>query len=158
MFSHYLIAVSLLFAGTCNAPQANEPVHPAVPAPRGHSNFEIKGICLVAPANKIDGTVLEPIIAVNGNSIAIMPYAFCRNGDPEVKYNHNGQWWGETDAGIITTIQMAHEKNLTVMIKPHLWLSGGDYTGALKFDNDSDWGDLGKKLQGIYLAFCTTRR
>ena len=101
--------------------------------------FKIKGISLVAPVRVIDSSAMAPVLNVNANSIAIMPYAFCSVANPAVKYNSQGQWWGESDAGVLGTIAIAHSKNLTVMLKPHLWLSRGEYTGKLNFDQDTAW-------------------
>lgn len=103
------------------------------------SGFTIKGISMVAPVNAIDATVLEPIINVNANSIAIMPYAFCTPENPVIQFNHNKQWWGESDAGVISSIQLAHSKKLSVMLKPHLWIAHGMYTGVFTLQSESAW-------------------
>ncbi len=140
----------ILFANACNVPQKKAPL---LPVAGTHSNFNIKGICLVAPVHKIDSAALGPLVNTNCNSVTIMPYAFCRNDRPEVMYNHNGQWWGETDAGVSGTIQLVHEKNLSVMIKPHLWLSGGVYTGSLSFNNEADWQTWENSYRDYILHF-----
>ncbi len=103
------------------------------------SGFSIKGVSVVAPVKKIDSTGFLPITKVNANSIAVMPYAFCSPDNPVIRYNHKGQWWGESDEGVIGTIQLAHQRGLTVMLKPHLWIAHGIYTGEFAPDSDKDW-------------------
>ncbi len=94
---------------------------------------------MVAPVRPVDEKVLQPILDVHANSIAIMPYAFCSVDNPVLVYNKKRQWWGETDEGVIETIQMAHKKNLSVMLKPHLWIGRGMYTGNFKLASDEQW-------------------
>ena len=113
------------------------------------SGFKIKGISMVAPVNVIDATVLEPIINIKAKSIAIMPYAFCTTENPVIQFNYNKQWWGESDAGVIGSIQLAHSKNLSVMLKPHLWIAHGMYTGDFILPSEKEW----KLWQDSYLDY-----
>lgn len=101
--------------------------------------FVIKGLSMVAPVKPIDKTAMQPIIDVNAGSISIMPYAFCNQDNPVVKFKSKGGWWGESDEGVITCIKLAHEKNLTVMLKPHLWVSHGTFTGDFRLHTERDW-------------------
>jgi hypothetical protein len=94
---------------------------------------------MVAPVKTITDTMLQPILEIKANSIAIMPYAFCSPEKPEIRFNHKGQWWGESDEGVIGCIKMAHQKGLTVMLKPHLWIGRGIYTGAFTLNTEQDW-------------------
>ena len=103
------------------------------------SGFLIKGVSMVAPVNKIDAGALAPIIDIHANSIVIMPYAFCAQDKPVIRYNNMGQWWGENDEGVKGSIKLAHQKNLTVMLKPHLWIGRGMYTGAFNLAGEKEW-------------------
>jgi hypothetical protein len=94
---------------------------------------------MVAPVKPIDETALQSIINVHAGSIALMPYAFCDPGNPVIKYNHKGQWWGESDDGVISSTQFAHKKKLSVMLKPHLWIAHGMYTGAFALHTKNEW-------------------
>lgn len=94
---------------------------------------------MVAPVNRIDETALQPIININANSIAIMPYAFCTIDDPVVKFNQHEQHWGENVEGVIGSIQLAHQKKISVMVKPHLWIAHGIYTGSFQPETEEGW-------------------
>jgi hypothetical protein len=67
-----------------------------------------------------------------------MPFAFGQLNDTQVTYDPLNQWWGETDAGIIVTTQLAKIKGIKTMLKPQLWISGS-YTGAFTLSTESDW-------------------
>ena len=103
------------------------------------SGFIIKGISMVAPVQPINTTALQPIADVYANSIAIMPYAFCSPENPVINYNHKGQWWGESGEGVIGCIQLAHQKKLSAMLKPHLWIGHGIYTGEFTLSTEKEW-------------------
>ncbi|MBC7650450.1 MAG: glycoside hydrolase TIM-barrel-like domain-containing protein, partial [Deinococcales bacterium] len=59
--------------------------------------------------------------------------------DPTVKYNNVRQWWGEKDEGVIKTIVLAKQNGLSVMLKPHLWLKHGSYTGDFVLPDEKSW-------------------
>lgn len=94
---------------------------------------------MVAPQKTIDSAAMQPMVNINANSISIMPYAFCSIENPEVKYNQHGQHWGENIDGVIGCIQLAHQKNMSVMLKPHLWIGHGIYTGAFILTTENEW-------------------
>lgn len=133
MNAKLIFLLLLLFLGCAS------PGNPKKPDSKLITSFTVKGISVVAPVNPIGAKALEPIVDVGANSISVIPYAFCNVTDPVVKYNMNGQWWGESYAGVVETIRLAHEKKLSVMLKPQLWLSRGAYTGALQFPDSSRW-------------------
>ncbi len=108
---------------------------------------------MVAPVKTIDSTNVQQIANINANSIAIMPYAFCSPENPVIQYNHKGQWWGESDAGVISCIQLAHQKNISVMLKPHLWIGHGIYTGAFTLTSEKEWQVWEDSYQKYMLHF-----
>ncbi|WP_139793961.1 glycoside hydrolase family 113 [Reichenbachiella faecimaris] len=99
---------------------------------------KINGLCLVAPPYEVLLEHHTPILDVGANWVAIIPYAFCSPSQPKVSFDHPRQWQGETTKGITKAIQLAHQSNLKVMIKPHLWVSGQGWAGDLNYDNSND--------------------
>ncbi len=110
---------------------------------------------MVAPVKLIEETSIQPVINVNANSVALMPYAFCNPENPVIRYNHKGQWWGESDEGVIGCIKLAHKKKLSVMLKPHLWIGHGIYTGAFTLHTDKDWQLWEESYREYILHFAT---
>ncbi len=136
LYSAKLLLITCIFIQTISCSPADTTMH--IDAVQS-SGFSIKGVSMVAPVNRIDEAGLQPIVNVNANSISIMPYAFFTIENPEVRYNQHGQHWGESTDGVIGCIQLAHKKNLSVMLKPHLWIGRGVYTGAFRLDAEKDW-------------------
>lgn len=110
---------------------------------------------MVAPVKRIDETPIQPIVNVNANSISLMPYAFFTLEKPEVRYNQHAQHWGENVDGIIGCIQLAHNENISVMLKPHLWIGRGNYTGAFTVNTEKDWRIWEDSYKKYILHFAT---
>jgi hypothetical protein len=104
--------------------------------------YKIKGLSVVAPPSEIPASSFEPMVQVNANYLCFMPYAFLPADSSKLKYVFDNstekQWWGETAAGIKACTAMALQKGLKTMLKPHLWLKGGQFTGDLLFHSKSD--------------------
>ncbi len=100
---------------------------------------KLKGVSLVAPPQPMGPGVMEELQQTGVEWVSLMPYAFARMGDTSLQYNIDRQWWGERDEGLIQSIRLAREQGLQVMLKPHLWLRGGGFTGDLSFRSDEQW-------------------
>jgi len=114
----------------------------------------INGITLEAPPRRVDGQWAKEIQEVNGNWVAIVPYAFSPKGEGRVYYNiehrkgHHGQWWGEQPEGVAETIRQAKARGLAIMLKPQVWFRNGwavDFTLA----TEKEW----KKWESGYTAY-----
>ncbi len=92
---------------------------------------------------------MDEVKAVGADWIAVIPYAFTRQGETEVHFNSNRQWWGERPEGVIETIQRANKANVKVMLKPQVYFPGS-WPGGLDFDNESDW-EAWEKDYGKYI-------
>lgn len=103
------------------------------------AKFEYKGMSLVAPIKELENTGLDQLRAIHVNAISLIPYAFVDVDNAAIRYNNKRQWWGEKTEGIIASNQLAHNSKMTVMLKPHLWINHGFYTGNLNFKTDAEW-------------------
>lgn len=100
---------------------------------------KIKGLSLVAPSQKVGEAVYVDVVNQHANWVSLMPYSFSRKGETKVHFNLPEQWWGEQLKGVSKMIRDAHQKGIKVMLKPHLWLLSGSFTGHLNFDSEEDW-------------------
>ncbi len=94
---------------------------------------------------------------VNANWISVMPYGFVKDESGDFFFSKNSQkdwqWWGERVDGAAKTITMAHENGLQVMLKPHLWLGWGQFTGHMDLKSDSAWTTFEKGYGDYLLTF-----
>ena len=113
----------------------------------------MRGLSFVAPPKKIEAHCFDDVVAVNANWVTLMPYAYGRAGNPGLSWNINWQWWGERTDGTLSCIEMAHAKGLKVMVKPHVWINHGSFTGDLNFGSDEEWKDFEKDYEAYVLEF-----
>nr|WP_294900594.1 hypothetical protein [uncultured Pedobacter sp.] len=99
---------------------------------------KINGINFTAPPREIDDQWTADVKEVNVNWVSLIPYAFTRSSTPQVNYEPNRQFWGESLAGIETNIKQAHKAGLKVMIKPQVWMQRG-WIGDFDLSTDADW-------------------
>jgi hypothetical protein len=110
---------------------------------------KIDGVSLVASRDSISAKHIDPIIEINANYAAIMPFGFIRSMDePEIVYNTSRQWFGESKLGAKQSIEALHKRGIKTMLKPHIWMRG-EFTGHIKMDTEAHW----KRLETSYSAF-----
>jgi len=111
---------------------------------------KINGVSFVASRAEVTQEHIDPVLKVNANYAAVMPFGFIKTLDhPEIIYNTDRQWFGETNAGARQYIQKLHENNIDVMLKPQIWIWRGEFTGKLKMKSEEDW----KMLEDSYRVF-----
>ena len=111
---------------------------------------KINGISFVAARDQITNEHIEPVVDINANYAAIMPFGFIRNLEhPEIIFNTERQWFGETLAGAKQYIEALREANIKIMLKPQIWVWHGEFTGDIKMASEEDW----KLLEESYSSF-----
>lgn len=114
---------------------------------------KINGISFVAPSRPVGIEALEPIKKVNANWTAITPYAFGKAGAPDLRFNVSRQWWGEREAGVVATVQYAHELGMNVMLKPHVWVRGQGWAGEFEMKNEADWKEWEQNYRDYIISY-----
>lgn len=112
------------------------------------------GISLVASRDSLTEKQANRLIDINANAAALMPYAFLSSEDsPELHFNSDRQWFGERVEGIEQAIDKLHQHNIKVMMKPHIWLRNGSFTGDLNFKTDQDWAQFENSYREYILLY-----
>lgn len=113
----------------------------------------INGVSFVAAPDSLKQNQIQPIKDIHANYAAIMPFGFIRSLDhPEIIFDTNRQWFGETSAGASQYIELLHEEGIEVMMKPQIWIWRGEFTGNLKMNSEEDW----MQLENAYSHFILT--
>ncbi len=100
---------------------------------------KISGITMVAPHQPFKNAAMQEIQVVDAQWIAIVPYAFTKQGTPAVRYEGNGwQDWGESYEGVKVSADSAHKAGMKVLLKPQVWVGGG-WVGGLDFSTEKEW-------------------
>ncbi len=89
----------------------------------------ITGISLVAARDSVQEADVAAIRHTGARWVSLMPYGFVSRQSGRLVYNSHRQWWGETDEGIRQAAARCRAAGLSIMLKPHIWLRHGSYTG-----------------------------
>ncbi|TBN05424.1 glycoside hydrolase [Hyunsoonleella flava] len=111
---------------------------------------KINGVSFVAANAEVKEKHISPVVKVNANYAAIMPFGFIRDlKHPEIIYNTHRQWFGETVDGAKQYIKTLQKKNIKIMLKPQIWVWRGEFTGYIEMKTETDW----KTLENSYSKF-----
>ncbi len=111
---------------------------------------KINGVSFVASRDAINDAHIKPVVHVNANYAAVMPFGFIKNLEhPEIIHNTDRQWFGETRNGAQQYIQELRKQQIKIMIKPQIWVWRGEFTGFIEMKNEADW----KTLEASYTSF-----
>jgi hypothetical protein len=111
---------------------------------------KINGVSFVASREVINESHVNPVVKINANYAAVMPFGFIKNlNHPEIIYNTDRQWFGETNLGAEQYIKEIKKKNIKIMLKPQIWVWQGEFTGLIEMKHEADW----KTLENSYSKF-----
>jgi len=102
------------------------------------TNLKIDGMTLVAPRDSFSENPFTDLVNINVGWIAVVPYAFTPKEEARVYFENTYQWWGEKPQGAVSTIRLAKENGLKVMVKPQLWMSSS-WVGEMEFETEQEW-------------------
>lgn len=113
----------------------------------------INGVSFVASREEARQEHVDAILDVRAGYAAVMPFGFIRDiQSPEIIFDSERQWYGETRKGALQYIKLLHSNKVKVMLKPQLWIRGGEFTGNMSMATEKDWGIL----EGSYEQFLLT--
>jgi len=114
---------------------------------------KINGLSFVASQDKINSIHTDPVIKIQSNYVALMPFGFMKGvSSPKITYNSNRQWFGETKLGLIQYAKKFQKHQIKIMVKPQIWVWRGEFTGLIEMDSEENW----KVLEEAYSEFILT--
>jgi hypothetical protein len=114
----------------------------------------INGASFVSPSKEIPPNLLAiPKKEIEANWLCFMPYGFIDKSSNKISYNQEWQWWGEKSDGINSLIEMAQDSSYKIMLKPHVWIKGGFYTGHLNYETENYWVNFENSYQEYILHY-----
>jgi len=115
---------------------------------------KINGVSFVASAVPISEQHVNPVVSLQANYAAIMPFGFIKNlNHPEIIHNTDKQWFGETKAGAKQYVETLKSKGIKIMLKPQIWVWRGEFTGDINMKTASDWNTLENSYTHFILEY-----
>lgn len=125
----------------------------ALPGKNAESG-KINGVSFVASRRPAGQQHVEPVLGLGANYAAVMPFAFLPNlHSSELKYDSEGQWFGERLEGARQYTRLLHEKDIKVMLKPQIWVWRGSFTGDIEMETEEDWKAFEQSYREYVLQF-----
>nr|WP_299387478.1 glycoside hydrolase [Allomuricauda sp.] len=119
----------------------------------GQKKEKINGISFVGSREKATLGHVEPVVKINANYAAVMPFGFARSlNAPNVIFDTERQWYGETRRGAKQYMEQLRKKGIKIMLKPQIWIWRGAFTGDMVMQSEADW----KTLESTYSDFALT--
>ena len=116
-------------------------------------NSKMNGVSFVAAPDKATQEHVAPVLDLQANYAAIMPFGFMRElSSTEIIFDTERQWFGETSEGAKQYIDLLKNNEIKVMLKPQIWVWKGEFTGFIKMQSEADW----KQFEGSYKKFIMT--
>lgn len=117
---------------------------------------KINGVSFVASGEPALQQNVDAVLNVHANYAAVMPFGFVRDLEtPQLKFNSDRQWYGEREEGVQQYIELLHKNNISVMLKPQIWISRGEFTGYLKMTSEADWNLLEQSYKDFILLYAS---
>lgn len=114
---------------------------------------KINGVSFVASRDTISNQHINPVLKAQSNYVALMPFGFIKElASPTILHNTNKQWFGETKNGLLQYAKLFQKENVRIMVKPHIWVWRGEFTGNIKMNSEENW----KTLEDSYREFILT--
>lgn len=116
--------------------------------------YKINGVSFVSSRDTINAVHIDPIVNIQANYASIMPFGFVSRLDhPEIHYNRQRQWFGETKQGVKQYIKSLNKRGIKIMLKPQIWVARGEFTGLIKMEHEAAWLQLEQSYAKFILDF-----
>lgn len=120
----------------------------------GEAQQKINGVSFVASREEVVQAQVDEVLKVNANSAAVMPFGFMREtAHPEIIFDTDRQWFGETKKGAKQYIELLQKNNISVMLKPQIWVWKGEFTGTITMETEEQWVELEDSYDRFILAY-----
>jgi len=147
-----LLLLICLFQLTCQSPTVSTKESPTPFVPSIPVADKMAGLSFVAPPNPFEDDPMKAIVELGANWIAVIPYAYTMQGEAQVHFDSDRQWWGERPTGTIETIRVAQAAGINVMLKPQVYIPGS-WPGGLDFEKDSEWEQWESDYETYIMTF-----
>ncbi len=115
---------------------------------------KINGVSFVAAGDSVAQKHIDPILHLGSNFAAVMPFGFVQSLEhPEIIFNSDRQWFGETLLGTSQYIKELHKNHIEVMLKPQIWIWRGEFTGYLKMKSEKEWLEFETSYRAFILTY-----
>lgn len=112
-------------------PAAQETGRPAARGPEFHRGVNFTAEWPDKYASPRTREMLRRLPEFGVDSVALVPYGFCRRNSPEIRFHADKNWERDADLGVLADV--ARDAGMRVLLKPQIWVPRG-FPGDLDFE------------------------
>ncbi len=112
-------------------------------------DFKIRGASVFGLSG--DNNKISTIIQNNIEWVALHPYIY-QDSEDDVEIKSKSENWSKTDSIFTKTVIQLHQKNVHVMLKPHLWVVNG-WRGNISFKDSKKWNKWFQSYSNTILLY-----
>jgi len=103
---------------------------------------KIRGVCWEGTRMNIEGKHMESLVSHHVNWISQTPFGW-QDGhqNPEINFQRNRSSSEERENRLANTAQVAREKGIKTLLKPHIWLTNanGKWRSDINMNSEEEW-------------------
>lgn len=82
---------------------------------------------------------LERLKKLGVDAVSLTPFGFMLSPSSDTVHLIGEHRGGESDAAVAAMARQAHARGMRVMLKPHIWIRGGEWIGAQTLRDEAGW-------------------
>ena len=102
-----------------------------------------RGMSWVGERESISAKNFDSLVNAHVNWIVQTPFGWQTDYDsPDLNLNTHQGYWGETDEGLRVTTQLALDRGIKTLLKPHIWLTrptDGKWRTQIDMASEAEW-------------------
>jgi len=100
-----------------------------------HEGYRIYNGYISREANK----ALDKMVDLGSNASCIVPYTFMRNPQKITQIPISDNAGSENDESIVHAARQSHQRGMTAVLKPQIWIGRGSWPGDVEMATDAEW-------------------
>lgn len=138
------LTLTIFAVGCFHLTQRPAPDIQEQPLSKDHQTTEKQqGVSWVGGRQRVTLDDFSTLVDNHINWIVQTPFGWQQDYDsPQLLLKTEGVYWGETDAGLEQTTQLAQSLGIQTLLKPHIWLTNardGKWRTEIEMRSDQDW-------------------
>jgi len=114
-----------------------------------------KGVCWVGLPKAIGDSQIVDIKNLGVSWISQTPFGWQRTlSDTTIRWESSSEnpWWGESKRGIAITTELARNRGIRTLLKPHIWVRNS-WPGAIEMNSDAEWKAWFRQYENFILPY-----
>ena len=138
-----LVLIAAWIPGSFQAIRSSSLSTAAVPLVKFDVGEKHRGMSWTGEAKPITAQNFDSLVDAHVNWIVQTPFGWQQDYNiPDLSFDTQNSYWGETEEGLRITTQLARERGIETLLKPHIWLinrTDGKWRTEIDMASEAEW-------------------